>query len=145
MYNGYMINYNATALIGKIKDSANKLILSALEREGVKGLSPSHGDILVHLYQTDGLSIRELTEKINRTQPTVTVLVDKLQKQGYIKKEKSQTDGRATHIYLTKKGQQLKPLFYQISNELNDAIYGDFNDLEKAQLEHLLGRILERM
>lgn len=139
-----MINYNATALIGKISDLANKLILLELEKEGISNLAPSHGEILVHLYQKDGLSIRELTEKINRTQPTVTVLVDKLKKLGYVDKIKSQTDSRVSHIYLSEKGKKLEPIFHQVSAKLNEVIYGSFNDLKKEQLEQFLNQILER-
>jgi len=138
-----MIEYNAVSLIGKIRDLAHKLILLELEKEGIHNIAPSHGDILVQLYQKDGLPIRELTEKINRTQPTVTVLVDKLQRLGYVNKVKSQIDSRVSLIYLSDKGKNLESVFHQVSLKLNNVIYGAFNDVESKQLEILLQQVLD--
>lgn len=83
-----MLKNNAAALIGTIRDSINKLIVSELESNGIEGIVPTHGGILMFLYQKDGLSIKELTQKISRQQPTVTVLIDKLVKLGYVERKK---------------------------------------------------------
>ncbi|MFJ8265633.1 MarR family transcriptional regulator [Peribacillus asahii] len=72
-----MIKYDATSKVGKIRNAVNNLILSELDKHGVDGISPSDGDILVCLYERNGLSVKELAEKIHRTQPTVTVLIYK--------------------------------------------------------------------
>ncbi|WP_330217242.1 MarR family winged helix-turn-helix transcriptional regulator [Paenibacillus durus] len=131
-------------MFGKIRDAANKMILSELGKHGVEGIAPSHGDILMYLYEKNGLSVKELVEKNHRTQPTVTVLVDKLEKLGYVVRKKSEEDSRVTLINLTEKGIQLKPIFREISEKLNNVIYGDLHITEKEQLEHLLERILSR-
>nr|WP_028401161.1 MarR family transcriptional regulator [Ectobacillus panaciterrae] len=139
-----MIKYDTASMVGKIRDAVNNMIMSELGKYGVDGIAPSHGDILVHLYKKNGLSVKELSEKIHRTQPTVTVLVDKLQKLGYVKRIKSKEDSRVTLINLTEKGIQLKPIFREISEKINTVIYGDLTNIEKEQLEHLLERILNR-
>ncbi|MNZ97222.1 Multidrug resistance operon repressor [compost metagenome] len=139
-----MLNHNAAAMISKIKEAVNTLIVSELERNGIEGIVPSHGDILVFLYQKDGLSVKELAEKIHRTQPTVTVLVNKLENQGYVKRLKREEDSRITSIMLTEKGIQLKPIFQDISDKINDTIYGGLSETEKRQLEFLLEHIYRR-
>jgi len=144
MYNVIMIKYNTASMVGKIRDAVNNLILSELNKHEINGISPSHGDILVCLYKKDGLSVKELAERIHRTQPTVTVLVDKLQKLGYVVRIKSKEDSRVTLVNLTENGNELKPIFNEISEKINTAIYGDFITEEKEQLEQLLERILKR-
>ncbi|MEH7547583.1 MULTISPECIES: MarR family winged helix-turn-helix transcriptional regulator [Bacillaceae] len=139
-----MIKYDTASMVGKIRDAVNNVILSELGQHGVNGIAPSHGDILVCLYDKNGLSVKELAEKIHRTQPTVTVLIDKLQKLGYVERIKSCEDSRVTLIKLTKKGVQLEPIFREISDKINSVIYGGLTDTEKEQLEHLLERILNR-
>jgi DNA-binding MarR family transcriptional regulator len=139
-----MIKYDTASMVGKIRDAVNNLILSELDKHDVKGIAPSHGDILVSLYQKNGLSVRELSEKIHRTQPTVTVLIDKLQKLGYVERVKSWEDSRVTLIKLTEKGAQLESTFREISEKLNRVIYGGLTDTEKEQVEHLLEKILKR-
>ncbi|MEK3993122.1 MarR family winged helix-turn-helix transcriptional regulator [Robertmurraya sp. FSL R5-0851] len=143
IYNIIMIKYDAASKIGKIRDAANKLILSEIEKHGVEGIAPSHGDILMCLYKKNGLSVKELAEKIHRTQPTVTVLIDKLVKLGYVEKRKNQEDSRVTIITLTEMGKQLEPIFKDVSRKLNQVIYGSLSVSEKEQLEQLLDRILK--
>ena len=138
-YNNYMRNF--LSLISKIHEKGNRLIIEELKRNGADGLVPSHGDILVCLYQNDKMTMKEIADKINRTRPTVTVLVDKLEKLGYIKREVSEKDNRYTYIYLTKKGQEFKPVFEQISNDLTDMLYKNLSDKEADILEELLKRI----
>lgn len=145
MYNEGMIKFHAASMVGKISDAANKLIISELEKHGLEGIVPSHGGILMFLYQQNGLSVKGLAEKINRTQPTVTVLVDKLEKLSYVKRVKSKEDSRVTLINLTDKGLQLEPVFREISDQLNNALYGGLNDTEKEQLELLLEKVLTRL
>jgi DNA-binding MarR family transcriptional regulator len=86
MYNGNMIKYDTASMVGKIRDTVNNFILSELTKHGVEGIAPSHGDILVCLYKKNGLSMKKLAEKIHRTQPTVTVLIDKLQKLVFVER-----------------------------------------------------------
>jgi DNA-binding MarR family transcriptional regulator len=139
-----MINYNAASMISKIRESVNKMIVIELENNGIEDIASSHGDILSFLYNSDGSSVRKITEKINRTQPTVTVLVDKLELLGYVKRCKSEEDRRVTIVRLTDKGKQLEPIFRKISSQLNEIIYGSLTNDQKEQLEFLLKHILEK-
>ena len=70
---------NLLALVSKIHEKGNRFIIEELKKNGAEGLVPSHGDILVCLYQNDKMTMKEIADKINRTRPTVTVLVDKLE------------------------------------------------------------------
>ena len=122
----YAINMkqgNALALISRIREKANRFIVRELESHGIEGIVPSHGDILVILFQGEKYTMKKLADKINRTKPTVTVLIEKLVEYGFVEKEKSYTDSRVTYIKLTKKGIELKPIFDEISKKLNAILY----------------------
>ncbi|WP_223066078.1 MarR family winged helix-turn-helix transcriptional regulator [Paenibacillus caui] len=137
-----MIKNNAASMISKIRDAANQVIVTELHKHGVDNIVPSHGDILTFLYQQDGLSVKELAHKIRRKQPTVTVLVDKLVKLGYVQRTKMEEDTRVTRVMLTEKGRQLEPVFREVSDKLNKTLYGGLDNTEQEQLEALLDRIL---
>ncbi|WP_410770828.1 MarR family winged helix-turn-helix transcriptional regulator [Fontibacillus sp. BL9] len=139
-----MIEHNAASMISKIRDAVNKKIIAELEQNGVVDIVPSHGDILSLLFHSYGMPISVLAEKINRTQPTVTVLVRKLEQLGYAERRKDEQDKRVTLISLTEKGEQLGPLFRAVSNQLNEVIYGGLTLDEQAQLEDMLKRVLKR-
>lgn len=127
--------------MSRIKEKANKLIINELEANGVEGIVPSHGEILVHLFDGTEYTMKELAEKIYRTKPTVTVLVDKLVDFGYVTKQKSLEDSRVTFIRLTEKGLELKPVFKEISDKLNALVYSGLTEQEAVLLEKMLSNI----
>ena len=132
---------NLLSLVSKIREYGNRFIIEELKRNGIDGLAPSHGDILVCLYEQNKMTMKDISDKIHRTRPTVTVLVDKLEKLGYVKREVSKEDNRYTYIVLTKKGLDFKPLFEKISDDLNDMLYKNLSDSEADTLEKLLEKI----
>ena len=132
---------NLLALVSKIHEKGNRFIIEQLKKNGADGLVPSHGDILVCLYEQDKMTMKDIADKIHRTRPTVTVLVDKLEKLDYIKREISQEDSRYTYIVLTKKGQDFKPIFEKISEDLNNLLYKNLTEQESNILDNLLQKI----
>lgn len=129
------------SLISKIHEKGNKFILQELNSNGITELVPSHGDILAMLYQHSKLTMKEIAEKIHRSKPTVTILVNKLEKFGFVKREKSSEDSRITYIMLTSKSKDFKPIFEKISNDLNKML---FKNLANNEVQ-LLGELLEKM
>ena len=134
---------NLLSLVSKIHEKGNRFIVEMLSKNGADGLAPSHGDILVCLYTKDRMTMKEIADKINRTKPTVTVLVDKLEKLGYLKREASKEDSRYTYILLTEKGKMFKPVFEKISNGLNKMLFENLSDEEADNLENLLSKIIK--
>jgi len=125
-------------LISRIREKANNFIIGELEKEGITGIAPSHGDIFTILFQTESIPMTELAARIHRTKPTVTVLVDKLVAKGFVIKEKVVTDNRVTLIKLTEAGLSLQPIIQRISDKLNQIVYQGLTDEEALQLERLL-------
>lgn len=132
---------NVIALASRITEKAHRLIVRELEAHGIDGIVPSHGDILMNLLNGEKYTMKDLAEKIHRTKPTVTVLIDKLVDFGYVTKTKSNKDSRVTFVELTEKGLGLKPSFMQISKRLNAIVYKDLSDKEAEFIEAILGKI----
>lgn len=132
---------NVVALASRITEKAHKLIIQELENHGIYGIVPSHGSILAILFTNEKNSMKDLAEKIHRTKPTVTVLVDKLVELGYVKKEKSCEDSRVTYILLTETGLALKPIFDEISRKMNEAVYKDFSESDAEYVEKAMEKI----
>lgn len=88
-----MSNYNwcmntcIIALVSRIRENANHLILKELQAAGFGELAPSHGDILMALYDSNELSMQNIAKKIHRTKATTTVLIDKLEVAGFVKRK----------------------------------------------------------
>lgn len=129
------------SLISKVRENANSFIIAQMEAWGIKGLVTSHGDILCELFENGKLSMKDLTEKIGRDKSTVTVLVDKLLKHGYVDKARDDEDNRIVFVTLTKKGEELQPMFETISKELIATAYKEISQEEKERLIETLKKI----
>lgn len=135
----------ALSLISKILENGNKFIVDELNNNGVTGLVPSHGDILAALYDEGKLLMKDIADKIHRTRPTVTVLVDKLEKLSFVNRVVSKEDNRYTYIELTKKGKDFKTVFENISNKLNKKLFSNITDDDYEIFENLLDRVLKNI
>ena len=131
------------SLVSKIHEKGNRFIIEELKNNDAEGLAPSHGDILVCLYKNGKMTMKDIANCIHRTKPTVTVLVDKLEKLGYLKREASDEDNRSTNIVLTQKGEDFKVTFEKISEELNEMLYKNLSPEESKLIEELLRKIIK--
>jgi DNA-binding MarR family transcriptional regulator len=121
-------------LISRIRRRTNELVIIKLKENGLKNFSPSHGDIIFSLLENEKLTMKEISNKIDRKKNTVTVLIEKLINLGYVEKRVCLTDKRACFISLTEKGIQLKNIFVDISDELLKKTYSglSINDKENG-------------
>lgn len=131
------------SLISKIHEKGNRFIIEELKNNGAEGLVPSHGDILVCLYKNSKMTMKDIANCIHRTKPTVTVLVDKLEKLGYLKREASNEDNRSTNIVLTQKGEDFQTTFEKISKNLNEMLNKNLSPEESELMEKLLRKVLK--
>jgi DNA-binding MarR family transcriptional regulator len=132
-------------LLSEINQKAKKLIVQELKKNKIEGISTSHGDILSNLYVKGPLSLTSLSCLICREKNTTTVLIDKLERNGYLTRTVCNEDKRKTIIKLTEKGLSLKPAFNKISNQLIEVTYMDFTEEEKSQLMNLLSRVQQNL
>ena len=128
--------------ISKTKKKMIKFIEKELMEKGLGGLIPSHGNVLTALYENDGmLTMKEIANRIGKDKSTVTPLVEKLLKLGYVEKEKSQKDKRITYIKLTDKGRRIESKYNEISSDVRDTAYKNFSDEEKETFLKLLKKL----
>ncbi|MHA6531243.1 MarR family winged helix-turn-helix transcriptional regulator [Paenibacillus sp. BAC0078] len=132
---------NILATIGHIHRRGNKFIERELKKHNLHGIAPSHGDILYQLFAREDITMNQLSCSIDKDKSTITVLVDKLVRLEYVKREQDQMDGRIFRLSLTPKGRELQPIFEEISRTLLAAVYEEFAPEEKQQLVALLAKI----
>ncbi|PRX32504.1 MarR family transcriptional regulator [Orenia metallireducens] len=132
---------NSIKLINLIRQEANNFLLKELKKIGLENIAPSHGDIFFVLFKNNELTMTEIANKINRDRSTVTTLVRKLMKLGYLDEKENPEDRRSSIIFLTKKGQGLKDDFDRISKKLYQMEYQGIKEEEKELFLKLLNKI----
>ena len=120
--------------------SANRATASSLRNSKRSGSAPSHGDILVRLLACETCNMSELAKQVHRTKSTVTALVEKLERNGYVLRIPDPEDSRGVLVRLTDKGRALEPAFEAISNGLQRLITDRLSEEEAALLDRLLDK-----
>ncbi|HEY5557005.1 MarR family winged helix-turn-helix transcriptional regulator [Acetobacterium sp.] len=86
--------------------------------------------------KNDGKTISDLARSLNITLPSVTIAINKLVKKNYVKKEKSNTDGRMVIVRLTDKGQRIDRIHQYFHNKMVKEISKEMTNHEKEVLIH---------
>ncbi len=134
---------NTIYTIGRINEKANKFLLNKLARIGFWDVAPSHGDVLVALFKHKELPMTEIANNIHRDRSTVTTLINKLIKLGYVLSKKDPQDSRSNIIFLTEKGKSFEPHFNEISQSLYEIEYKGISAEEKEIFQSVLKKIYD--
>jgi DNA-binding MarR family transcriptional regulator len=127
------------AQIARIRESANAMIEAELRKRSIKGIVPAHGSVLRFLFQQNKpVPIKAVVENVRRVKSTVTVMINNLERHGYVRKLPCGTDNRVTLVELTSAGRKLRKDFDQISKVLLDKVYGS---MKKKDRELLVSRL----
>jgi DNA-binding MarR family transcriptional regulator len=128
--------------ISKTKKRMIKFIEGELKNSELNDLIPTHGNVLTALYESsEKLTMKDIAQIISKDKSTVTPLINKLVKLGYIRKQKSDADGRVTFIELTEKGRAVRPSYENISRKINATAFNGFSDEEKKEFLRLLKKL----
>ena len=129
-------------LIARIHEAQQKWLTDELASAGLKDLAPSHGDVLAYLFAHNTATMAELADFAHRTRPTMTVLVDKMEALGLVRRRKSKDDTRNQIVSLTKEGASLRPAFEDISKRFISRLYDGVSESDAAEVERILTKIL---
>jgi DNA-binding MarR family transcriptional regulator len=108
-------------LISKV---CQKLIINlqnAFSEGGVE-VTPIQVMLLFFLQKNDGSSLTQISQGLMLENPTVTGLIDRLEKSGYVKRSDHPDDRRVYLIYLTEKGNKVANKALPIIKKLNEEI-----------------------
>jgi DNA-binding MarR family transcriptional regulator len=84
----------------------------------------------------------DLAKQLGVSKPSVTVIVHKLVKKGYVEKVQSTEDKRSFHILLTTKGRELAAIHDNLHQKIAHHFTSVLNEAELRQLGHLLHKAL---
>jgi MarR family transcriptional regulator, organic hydroperoxide resistance regulator len=132
---------SSMSLISRIHTDTAEFLTRRLSEQGLPNFASSHGFILFQLSLCSSLTMGELAERVNRDKSTLTVLVRKLELEGFVSTSPSPDDKRSRIIMLTEKGRTYNTVTSELSAELLTTFYTGFSENEKEQLCCYLERI----
>jgi DNA-binding MarR family transcriptional regulator len=100
---------------------------------------------LLMLVQANGeIPPKRLARALAVTAPNLTLLLDRLQDRGLLKRERNPLDGRSQHVVLTDKGRRLARDAAAAAGPMEQELQGRISRAEHAMLIELLGKLSAR-
>ena len=130
-------------LLSQVHQVCGRVWNRILRENNMADLEGARGRIIFALWGNDGVPIKTLCEKTSLDKSTLTGIIDRLERDGYIERKPSETDKRSTLISLTGKEQEFAKNIQKVSNQMNEIFYNGFTDEEITQVDKMLARILE--
>lgn len=125
-------------MTGKASTAIARRLQKNLKQAGID-ITVEQWSVLYHLWKSDGLSQQQLCEATFRDKPSITRLVDNLEKLKLVKRVASKNDRRINQVFLTEAGKELDEKTMNVANDtLNEALTGvpaDRVDVCKAVLQ----------
>lgn len=112
-----------------------------LSRNDLLKISYGQFHFIDALAKNNQSTISSLAEEMKLTKPTVTVAIQKMEKNGLVYKRQSETDKRISYIYLTEKGERIKQAEKNALIRMEEIIKSGLSSKEKEQLMNILARI----
>lgn len=101
-----------------------------------EGLTVTQLRLLGHLYESEGMGNAELADRLYVTRPSVSALLERLERGNFIRREVSPTDRRGIRIYLEDRGRNV---IASVRQELREYAAGLMDDLDDDDLDRLVG------
>lgn len=101
--------------------------------------------ILYHLWKEDCLSQQELCNRTFRDKPSITRLIDNLEKQKLVKRISSAEDKRINLVCLTDASKELQDTTLRIANETMDEALVNVTKEEIEMVKHVLQKVYDNL
>jgi DNA-binding MarR family transcriptional regulator len=102
--------------------------------------------VLLVLWENDGLSVKEISEKLILNTNTSTPLLKRMQQQGLITRNKSEKDERKVLVHLTEKANLMKEKAAKIPHSLfNQISDSDLSVKELIALKETLDSLINHL
>jgi DNA-binding MarR family transcriptional regulator len=106
-------------------------------------ITPPQYGVLMMMLHGPHLSLSELARQAMGDSPTVCRIVDRLERRGFVRRDKDEADRRCLLMQLTDRGRKLGLACQSIADEMEAALLAGLSGQEVQTLHALLGRVLD--
>jgi DNA-binding MarR family transcriptional regulator len=131
-------------LMAKIRQVAGRIFERMLKDCNIE-ISSAQGRIMFALWQEEGISINELAKKTQLKKSTLTSMLDRLERMGYVRRQRSKKDRRKILIQRTSKDKNLENEYVKLSQEHTKIFFHGFSEDQIDRFEKDLKKILDNL
>jgi DNA-binding MarR family transcriptional regulator len=119
---------------------------AALKDAGFGDIRPAHANVFA-LVPPEGIPVVELARRSQMAKQSMAQVVDQLEALGYVERRRDPDDGRAKRVFLTERGQSVRPVGVTAGRrvEADWAALTSREDVEalRAGLQRLLAKLAD--
>ncbi|WP_299307215.1 MarR family transcriptional regulator [uncultured Croceicoccus sp.] len=108
------------------------------------GLTPGTFPALLELWEGDGLTQKELVERLDIEQATMANTLARMERDGLVRRQKDAADGRVQRIWLTDRARGLHDAAIEAASSVNAETMAGLSAQEQRQLVVLMQKIVYR-
>jgi MarR family transcriptional regulator, organic hydroperoxide resistance regulator len=123
------------ALLGQVCRLHHLRVRTLLQDLGVHRGQPK---LLFALVEEDGLTQTELVKRMQISPATVTKMISRMEKSGFLKRKRDLEDQRVSRVYLTDAGRALISELIEISQGIGEEVFAGFSQEERILMQRLL-------
>lgn len=131
---GYLVNHMARLFARELA-----------KRIAPLGLSPGQFPILLELWERDGVTQKNLVDRLDVEQATMANTLARMERDGLITRKSDPNDSRSRLIRLTARAKALEMPAKQAANAVNQMALGGFDKEESAKFLSLVSDMIARL
>jgi DNA-binding MarR family transcriptional regulator len=95
------------------------------------------------LWMEDGITIGELGQRVSLDGSTITGILDRMEKNGYVERRPNAEDRRSLQVYLTPRAREVGPEIIKFADELDENFRKRFSARDMAVFERVIRELGE--
>jgi MarR family transcriptional regulator for hemolysin len=132
-------------LIYKLSLAQHRLLKSAdAAFKEAGGISTTRLGVLFFLQKSPGALLKDVSDALGVNASAITALIGRMEDAGLVRRQPSNDDQRAIHLYATTSGLAKAASARTILGRLNARLTGDFSEREIATVARFLDATIER-
>src|SRR6187402_290231 len=108
-------------------------------------ITPEQWIVLARLWQRDGRTLSELSESTLRDKPTMSRILDSMEKAGLLTRTVDEKDARAKIVELTREGKALRKKLVPVAKGLVERLEADVPEADLLVTRRTLRRLFENL
>jgi DNA-binding MarR family transcriptional regulator len=106
-----------------------------------EGVSIGMWFVLRMLWEENGMTQRQISERVGINAPTVVTAINSMEKAGLVRRAPNREDRRKTNVFLTKRGHRLKDTLWPMAKEVYAVAFKDIDRRELAAMGRTLTKV----
>ncbi len=131
-------------LTGRLFMYTNRFLTQKFKQNTIN-LTKEQWTILVQLWKEDGVSQQVIADETGRDKPSITRLLDNLERDGYIERRPDAKDRRLNLIFLTPKGVKTEEKVMKVANRALDDITTGLTEMEMTTVKNVFEKIYKNI